>query len=61
MSITKWKENWLAQRAKLKERFAILTDDDLLFEQGKKEEMLGKVAIKLGKTKEELAQIIETS
>jgi hypothetical protein len=37
----------------------MLVDDDLLFEQGKKEEMLEKLRIKLGKTKEELHKIIE--
>jgi uncharacterized protein YjbJ (UPF0337 family) len=35
-----------------------LTDDDLLFAEGKKDEMFGKLQIKLGKTKEELHKII---
>ena len=52
--------NWLEQRAKLKQKFTVLTDDDLLFEQGEKEEMLGRIQVKLGKTKEELHQIIES-
>jgi uncharacterized protein YjbJ (UPF0337 family) len=30
-----------------------------MYEKGKKEEMLGKLQIKLGKTKEELHQIIK--
>jgi uncharacterized protein YjbJ (UPF0337 family) len=38
--------------------FATLTDDDLLFTEGKKDEMLGKIQIKVGKTKEELYKII---
>ena len=37
---------------------ANLTDNDLMFEEGKKDEMLGKLQIKLGKTKEELDKII---
>jgi uncharacterized protein YjbJ (UPF0337 family) len=53
------KDNWNYQKSKLKEEFAMLTDDDLLFEQGKKDEMLEKIQIKLGKTKEELDMIIE--
>ena len=52
------KGNWNEQKGKLKERFAILTDNDLLFEQGKKDEMFGNLQIKLGKTKEELKKII---
>ncbi len=52
--------NWNEQKGKLKKKFAILTDNDLLFEEGKKDEMLGKLQIKLGKTKEELHGIIES-
>ena len=59
MNIVALKGNWLYLRGKLKQEFAVLTDDDLLYEQGKKEEMLGNIAIKLGKTKEELLKIIE--
>lgn len=45
--------NWNEQKGKLKKSFAVLTDNDLMFEEGKKEEMLGKIQIKLGKTKDE--------
>lgn len=50
--------NWEEQKGKLKQKFAALTDNDLLFVKGKKEEMLGRLQIKLGKTKEELFKII---
>ena len=50
--------NWNEQKGKLKQKFAVLTDNDLLFEEGKKEEMLGKLQVKLGKTKAELSAII---
>jgi len=59
MNTTELKGNWLEQKGKLKQKFAVLTDDDLLFVQGKKEEMLGKIQVKLGKTKEELREIIK--
>jgi uncharacterized protein YjbJ (UPF0337 family) len=52
------KGNWNEQKGKFKKMFAILTDDDLLFEEGKKDEMLGRLQIKLGKTKEEMHKII---
>ena len=58
MNITEVKGNWNLQKGKLKQKFAILTDNDLKFEEGKKEEMLGKLQVKLGKTKEELQKII---
>jgi uncharacterized protein YjbJ (UPF0337 family) len=50
--------NWNEQKGKLKQLFASLSDDDLLLKEGKKDEMLGKIQKKLGKTKEELNQII---
>ncbi len=58
MNTTELKGNWAELKGKLKQKFATLTDDDLLFAEGKKEEMLGKLQIKLGKTKEELHEII---
>jgi uncharacterized protein YjbJ (UPF0337 family) len=36
----------------------MLTDNDLLFLEGKKDEMLGRLQVKLGKTKAELTAII---
>jgi uncharacterized protein YjbJ (UPF0337 family) len=50
--------SWNEQKGKLKQKFAVLTDNDLLFDEGKKDEMLGKLQVKLGKTKEELSAII---
>ena len=44
--------------AKLKQKFAQLTDDDLLFAEGKKDEMMGKLQVKLGKTKEEMHKVL---
>ena len=55
---TEVKGTWTEQKGKLKQKFAMLTNNDLLFEEGKKEEMLGRLQIKLGKTKEELLSII---
>jgi uncharacterized protein YjbJ (UPF0337 family) len=60
MNTTELKGKWDEQKGKLKQKFAQLTDDDLLFIEGEKDEMLGKLQIKLGKTKEELHRIIES-
>jgi uncharacterized protein YjbJ (UPF0337 family) len=57
---TPLKGNWKQQRSKLKQKFAVLTDKDLLFEQGKQDEMLENLQGKLGMTKEELVKIIES-
>lgn len=59
MTTTELKGDWDVQKAKLKQRFANLTDNDLMFLDGKKDEMLGKLEIKLGKTKEELRKILD--
>jgi uncharacterized protein YjbJ (UPF0337 family) len=58
MNTTEMKGTWETQKGKLKQRFAVLTDNDLMFAEGKKEEMLGRLQAKLGKTKAELQSII---
>ena len=52
------KGNWNEQKGKLKQKFAVLTDNDLMYEEGKRDEMYGRLQIKLGKSKEELNRII---
>lgn len=49
---------WKEQKAKLKRKLVKLQDSDLIFEEGKKEEMITKLEIKLGKTKDELLNIL---
>ena len=56
---TALKGNWNDQKGKLKTKFPTLTDKDLWFEIGKKEEMVTRLHVKLGKTREELVTIIE--
>jgi len=55
----KMKGNWNIIKGKLKQQYAELTDDDLMYEEGKEEELLGKVQQKTGKTKEELKKFID--
>jgi uncharacterized protein YjbJ (UPF0337 family) len=59
MNTTELKGDWEEQKGKLKQKFAQLTDNDLLFVEGKKDEMLGKLQITLGKSKEELLKLID--
>ncbi len=58
MNTTTVKGNWNEQKGKLKQKFSQLTDNDLLYAEGKKDEMMGKLQTKLGKTKDELTAII---
>lgn len=53
-------ESWSEQKGKLKQKFAILTDNDLLFVEGKKKEMYIRLQSKLGKSKEELSKIMSS-
>jgi len=58
MNILSMKGSWKETFGKLKQQFANLTDDDLLFKEGKDEELLGRLQQKLGKTKEEVRNLI---
>jgi uncharacterized protein YjbJ (UPF0337 family) len=60
MNASTLKGTWNEQKGKLQQKFAILTDDDLMYTEGKEDEMLGKLQIKLGKSKEELEALIES-
>ena len=52
-------ESWEAKKAKLKAKFASLTNADLFYNKGGENEMLNKVQAKLGKTNAEFAAIIK--
>jgi uncharacterized protein YjbJ (UPF0337 family) len=58
MNTIKVTGNWNTTKGKLKQKFAVLTDNDLMFAEGKKDEMIGRLQVKLGKTKEEMQKII---
>jgi uncharacterized protein YjbJ (UPF0337 family) len=53
------KGNWNELKGKLKQKYADLTDDDLLYTEGKEDELYGKLQQKLGKTKEEVQKEID--
>jgi uncharacterized protein YjbJ (UPF0337 family) len=53
MNTTEIKGTWNEQKGKLK-----LTDNDLMFEEGKRDEMIGRLQVKLGKTKEQIHHIL---
>lgn len=58
MNKLKIKGNWNEVAGKLKQQYANLTDDDVLFIEGKEEEFLGRLQKKLGKTKGEIRKLI---
>ena len=48
---------WDELKGKLKQKYAELTDDDLLFEEGKEDETWGKIQQKVGKTEKEIKSL----
>ena len=57
-NLAELKGNWAEIKGKLKQKFGMLTDSDLLFAEGKQDEMLGRLQTKLGRTKAEVHKII---
>jgi uncharacterized protein YjbJ (UPF0337 family) len=55
------KGNWNEIKGKLKQKYAQLTDDDLMFVEGKEDELFGRLQQRLGKTNEEVRREIEES
>ncbi len=53
-----FKGNWNELKGKLKQSYSSLTDDDLLFEEGKEDEFLGRLQRKLGKSNEEIRSML---
>lgn len=51
--------NWNELKGKLKQKYADLTDDDLLFVEGKEDELLGRLQKRLGKSNREIRDILE--
>lgn len=55
----KFRGTWNEVKGKIKQKYANLTDDDLLYEEGKEDELLGRLQKKTGRTKEEIKTFIE--
>lgn len=54
------KGNWNELKGKIKQQYADLTDDDLKYEDGKEDEMLGRLQQKVGKGRDELVKWIKS-
>ena len=50
--------DWNILKGKLKQMYGNLTDNDLTFIHGKEEELIGRLQHKLGKTKQEIRDIL---
>jgi uncharacterized protein YjbJ (UPF0337 family) len=58
MNTTSLKGNWNVLKGKLKQKYAQLTDNDLVYVEGKEEELIGRIQKKVGCTRDELNHFI---
>ena len=52
------KGNWNQTKGKLKQEYGELTDDDLMYEEGKEDELVGRIQEKTGKAKQDVIDFI---
>jgi uncharacterized protein YjbJ (UPF0337 family) len=48
--------NWNVIKGKLKQKWGQLTDDDLRYEEGKEDEMIGRIQKKVGAARDEVEE-----
>ncbi|AFY28667.1 CsbD family protein [Cyanobium gracile] len=60
MNKLQFKGEWHELKGKLRQKFAELTDNDLDFAEGQEEELLGHLQQKLGKSQQEINELINT-
>ena len=54
MDKLEFKGKWNEWKGQIKQAYGDLTDDDLKYEEGKDDELLGRLQTKLGKSRDEL-------
>ena len=60
MDKLEFKGHWNEWKGKIKQANANITDDDLQYEEGKDDEMLGRLQQKLGKTRDEVVDWLKS-
>ncbi len=53
------KGNWNQIKGRLKQEYGNLTDDDLTYQEGREDELFGRLQEKLGKTKDDVKRMID--
>ena len=56
----KIKGNWNQIKGGLKQKYGKLTDDDLTYEEGKEDELLGRLQEKTGEAKQAIKDFIDS-
>jgi uncharacterized protein YjbJ (UPF0337 family) len=55
------KGNWNIAKGKLKQKYGQLTDSDLHYEEGKQDELVGRIQKRTGETKEVIEKALNDS
>lgn len=58
MDKLRFKGNWNEVKGKIKQKWGDLTDDDLKFQEGKEDELVGRIQRKTGESREEVIKYI---
>lgn len=53
------KGNWDEVKGKLKQKWGALTDDDLIYEEGKEDELYGRIERRVGEGKDNIKRFID--
>jgi uncharacterized protein YjbJ (UPF0337 family) len=56
----KLRGSWNEIKGKIKQQYADLTEDDLRYEEGQDDELVGRIQKKIGKTKEQVIDWIQS-
>ena len=59
MNTQELKGNWKKIQGELKQKYAVLTDNDLLFVEGKEDELYGRLQKATGETREVIKKHIQ--
>jgi uncharacterized protein YjbJ (UPF0337 family) len=60
MNKLQFKGKWHELKGKLRQRFADLTDNDVNYVEGQEEEFLGHLQKRLGKSQQEISEMLNT-
>lgn len=55
----KLKGNWNQIKGKLKQEYGELTDDDLTYQEGREDELLGRIQKRTGRAKQDIKDFID--
>lgn len=61
MNTLQVKGDWNIAKGKLKQKYANLTDDDLRYNEGQEDELIGRIQKRTGQTKEAIEKAVKES